>query len=88
MSEPSQAHAINLYLVTGNEKKKVYPSELMLGDIIATKDPEYPMRIITHIIRHTNNNSLLTSTTFTCTAVNSNDINDISQLKKDSEYFY
>lgn len=88
MSEPSEAHAVNLYLVTGNEKKKVYPSELLLGDIIMTKDPEYPMRIITNIIPHTNNNSLLTSTTFTCTAVNSNDINDISQLKKDSEYFY
>ena len=88
MSEPSQAHAINLYLITGNEEERVYPSELLLGDIIMTKDPEYPMRIITNIIRHTNNNSLLTSTTFTCTAVNSNDINDILQLKKDSEYFY
>ena len=88
MSEPSEAYAVNLYLVTGNEEEKVYPSELLLGDIIMTKDPEYPMRIITNIRRHTNNNGLLTSTAVICTAVNSNDINDISQLKKDCEYLY
>ena len=88
MSEPGDSWATNLYLITGNEEERVYPSELLLGDIIMTKDPEYPMRIITNIITHNNNNGLLTSTTFTCTAVNSNDIKDISQLKKDSEYFY
>lgn len=88
MSEPGDSWATNLYLITGSEEEWVYPSELLLGDIIMTKDPEYPMRIITNIISHHNNNGLLTSTTFTCTAVNSNDINDISQLKKDSEYFY
>lgn len=87
MSEPRDSWATNLYLITGNEEERVYPSELLLGDIIMTKDPEYPMRIITDIIPQTNN-GLLMSTTFTCTAVNSNDINDISQLKKDSEYFY
>ena len=88
MSEPGDSWAGNLYLITGNEEERVYPSELLLGDIIMTKDPEYPMRIITNIIRHTNNNGLLTSTTFTCTAVNSNDINHISQPKKENEYFY
>ena len=87
MSEPGDSWPTNLYLITGDEEEKVYPSELLLGDIIMTKDSEYPMRIITDIIKHFHN-GVLTSTAFICTAVNSNDINDISQLKKDSEYFY
>ena len=87
MSEPGDSWPTNLYLITGDEEEKVYPSELLLGDIIMTKDSEYPMRIITDIIKHFHN-GFLTSTAFICTAVNSNDINDISQLKKDSEYFY
>ena len=87
MSEPGDSWPTNLYLITGDEEEKVYPSELLLGDIIMTKDSEYPMRIITDIIKHFHN-GVLTSTAFICTAVNSKDINDISQLKKDSEYFY
>lgn len=87
MSEPGDSWATDLYLITGNEEKRVYPSELLLGDIIMTKDPEYPMRIITDISKNFRN-GVFVSTTVICTAVNSNDINDISQLKKDSEYFY
>ena len=45
------------------------------------------MRIITNISKNFRN-GVFVSTTFICTAVNSNDINDISQLKKDSEYLY
>ena len=84
MSEPGDSWATNLYLITGNEEDQVYPSELLLGDIIMTKDSEYPMRIITDISKNFLN-GVFVSTTFICTAVNSSDINDISQLKKVNE---